>query len=176
MLFSVCRTFNEHFMNSYVWITAGYQPFECCHSVYINIAEFYAFNAAQITNNETLQNILMNMTHNAIASSSADNGVPRNEIWMRFSNASGALCIECNMCTWSVLHLTALKYVIQNEDDEINSAMQQNFNTSTTVAVSLNKFGLYIATLTIDKIECILIGRQMHRLLSLLWNPLSTRR
>ena len=107
----------------------------------MQIQEFGSFTAAQIRNNETLQNITVNTTHHAIAQSAADNGIYRGDFWMNFFNVSGTVSIEYNMCSWYQLQLTALKYVIQNEDDEINYVISNHLNTSKTVAISVNKLG-----------------------------------
>ena len=106
----------------------GDWPATHCEPVYVQMTEFGTFTTAQIRKSEALQNMTTNMTRYAIAQSAADNGVSRDKFWMTFSNVSGAVCLEYTMCSWYILQLTALKYVIQNEDDEINSAIMRNLN------------------------------------------------
>lgn len=87
-------------MNSYEVHDPGSQPSVYCDSVYVEIAEFNTFNSMQIINNKTLQNMRNKMTHFAVALSAEDNGVYDDEFSMNFSNASGSLSIEYQMCTW----------------------------------------------------------------------------
>lgn len=124
----------------------GNQPIIYCDNVYVKIADFNTFNVTQIINHKTLQNTFVTVTHDAIALSSTDNGVYDHEFWMNFSNASGALSIEYKMCTAMRLYLTALKYVIQNEDDEINAEIKNGLSTSNAVIISLNKLRRCIGT------------------------------
>lgn len=112
---------------------------ELCQPVYLKMSEFGSFTIAEMRNNRKMQNMMETMTHDAVALSAADNGVYRYDFWMNFSNVSGSLSIEHNMCSWYMLHLTALKYIIQNEDEEINAAMMEHLNTSKTVTISINK-------------------------------------
>ena len=88
--------------------------------------------------------MMENVTHSAVAQSAADNGLYPDDFWLNFSNVSGALSIEHSMCTWYRLHLTALKYIIQNEDAEINSAIEHNLDTPNPVTISLNKLRHFI--------------------------------
>ena len=97
---------------------------------------------------------MANLTQHAMALSAVNNGVYSDDFVAEFLNSSGALSIVYNISLYYSLYATALNYVIQNKDEEINSVIKDrltslyhNENDSEsflTVAISLNKFGRYI--------------------------------
>lgn len=93
----------------------------------------------QIQNDTELQDEVMNSTHHAIALSAADNGVYHDEFVVKYKYTFDDMFIEQDLCSRYILHLTALKYVIQNEDDEITSVIKDHWNASKSL-ISLNKF------------------------------------
>lgn len=124
-----------------------------CDHVYLQITAFNGFTATAMNNDDELQSSMRSLTHNAIALSAADNGVYRDEFWLEFQNASGVLSVGHDLCASYSLYLTALKYVIQSEDDEINSVIHVNLSNlyhnettidAMTVEISLNKFSLLL--------------------------------
>ena len=87
---------------------------------------------------------MVNLTHRAIELSARDNGVYGNDFELGFVNASWST-VQYTLSTDYILYLTALKYVIQNEDDDINQVIKnrvtnlyQKGSTSETMVVTIS--------------------------------------
>ena len=119
-------------------------------SVYIEIFDFSGFTTVDMKEDASLQKTVEILTHRAIALSAGDNGVYSDDFDVSFANSSGSLTIEKNLSLDYSLYLTALKYVIQNEDEELSSVIKDSLvdlypnNTAITVSISLNKFRFFL--------------------------------
>ena len=117
---------------------------EYCHFIYVTLTEFEEWTAETMRKNEKLQIRMTEVTHGAIAQSATNVGVHADEFDLGFANVSDTMSVGQSLCSAWILHLTALKYVIQNEDAEITAVIQNQLNTTNSVTISLNKFGIYI--------------------------------
>ena len=69
--------------------------------------------------NSNLQQIVVNVTHHAIAQSASNYGISRSEFRVDFYDVSGSMTIEQDLCAFTGPTMNILQSVIVNEGDEV---------------------------------------------------------
>ena len=115
-----------------------------CETIYVDVTNFDAVSAVYINAQSSYQELMANITHEAIANSSIDYGIARDEFTVNFQNATGDLLMKFSLCTSSgQIVLTALNTVLEDERNSIEEAIKKGLveefsadSDSMTVSIS----------------------------------------
>ena len=96
-----------------------------CQPLYVEITNFRAFTADELESDWKLQLVVANITHHAIAQYALEYNIDSKSFNVVFLNVSGTLFIEEILCAPRKKILTVLDTVIDTENDEINTTIEQ---------------------------------------------------
>ena len=126
-------------------------PTHFCDTLLEEFADFVTISAEYVETNASIQILLANITHRAIAESALDYGIHYDYFSIDFVHAFGALSIQYDVCSDDDGTLYTLSIVLENEEEAISSTITKEVSAlfgvdgdSMTVSVSMIELSVYI--------------------------------
>ena len=117
-----------------------------CEWMYVVLTNFEEITASALSASTALQDVMVNITHEAIAQS-VSGYTNRDSFSVDFQNASDGLSITFGLCASTEQTLNTVQLVMENHEEDINDAMKagltEEFGSDSdflTVTVSLTEF------------------------------------
>ena len=120
-----------------------------CDRLNVEISDFHEISASELIDNSTFQFIMVNITQDAIAQSTADLDEPVN-FCVEFLDASESLFITFRLCASSQKDLIVVEYVIRHHTTNIKDAISDGIieqfqldESSVEVTISVPQFSMH---------------------------------